>query len=293
MKKGWGWGSRVGCVSWSDSPKNAEASSVLREASKIRERAIGMQAAARQNQLGGEELRSPSFGIQGIDAVFDYITHLAQRWLAPVAGPASAPPRWLVSTRPKCMQAPIWALSALWPPIRPPREFARVSRQGSVGRPTHAGASNTLLLPKSRTQSSAPAAPSTSIHPLSPSSITLSISLLLLSRILPLPRPSSTFSPQSTQLVAPLRPILHHHPPQPPAKTATMSVVTLLGVEVLNNPAKFGDKYQFEITFECLEPLEKGSNIPAPHTASRRRLPASPLRRPPADTSPLQISSGS
>ncbi|KAL2111364.1 hypothetical protein VUR80DRAFT_10210 [Thermomyces stellatus] len=36
-----------------------------------------------------------------------------------------------------------------------------------------------------------------------------------------------------------------------------MSVVTLLGVEVLNNPAKFTDKYQFEITFECLEPLEK------------------------------------
>ncbi|CAI4219604.1 unnamed protein product [Parascedosporium putredinis] len=36
-----------------------------------------------------------------------------------------------------------------------------------------------------------------------------------------------------------------------------MSVVSLLGVEVLNNPAKFTDKYEFEITFECLEPLEK------------------------------------
>ncbi|KAL8376026.1 hypothetical protein RB595_007234 [Gaeumannomyces hyphopodioides] len=36
-----------------------------------------------------------------------------------------------------------------------------------------------------------------------------------------------------------------------------MSVVTLLGVNVLNNPAKFTDPYQFEITFECLEPLEK------------------------------------
>ncbi|KEZ42854.1 hypothetical protein SAPIO_CDS5281 [Scedosporium apiospermum] len=36
-----------------------------------------------------------------------------------------------------------------------------------------------------------------------------------------------------------------------------MSVVTLLGVDVLNNPAKFTDKYEFEITFECLEPLEK------------------------------------
>lgn len=37
-----------------------------------------------------------------------------------------------------------------------------------------------------------------------------------------------------------------------------MSVVSLLGVNVLNNPAKFGDKYVFEITFECLEELEKG-----------------------------------
>ncbi|KAI1851296.1 hypothetical protein JX265_000470 [Neoarthrinium moseri] len=36
-----------------------------------------------------------------------------------------------------------------------------------------------------------------------------------------------------------------------------MSVVSLLGVNVLNNPAKFTDKYDLEITFECLEPLEK------------------------------------
>lgn len=39
-----------------------------------------------------------------------------------------------------------------------------------------------------------------------------------------------------------------------------MSVVSLLGVKVLNNPAKFIDKYEFEITFECLEPLEKGTS---------------------------------
>ena len=43
-----------------------------------------------------------------------------------------------------------------------------------------------------------------------------------------------------------------------------MSVVSLLGVNVLNNPAKFGDSYQFEITFECLEPLQKGMQ---PYTA--------------------------
>jgi len=36
-----------------------------------------------------------------------------------------------------------------------------------------------------------------------------------------------------------------------------MSVVSLLGVNVLNNPAKFGDSYEFEITFECLESLQK------------------------------------
>ncbi|MCJ1375867.1 Histone chaperone asf1 [Loxospora ochrophaea] len=36
-----------------------------------------------------------------------------------------------------------------------------------------------------------------------------------------------------------------------------MSVVSLLGVKVLNNPAKFSDSYQFEITFECLEQLQK------------------------------------
>ncbi|KAH8904540.1 anti-silencing-like protein, partial [Coniochaeta sp. PMI_546] len=36
-----------------------------------------------------------------------------------------------------------------------------------------------------------------------------------------------------------------------------MSVVSLLGVNVMNNPAKFTDKYEFEITFECLEALQK------------------------------------
>ena len=44
-----------------------------------------------------------------------------------------------------------------------------------------------------------------------------------------------------------------------------MSVVQLLGVKVPNNPAKFTDKYEFEITFECLEPLEKGS---CPHSTA-------------------------
>ncbi|KAI9857924.1 MAG: Histone chaperone asf1 [Vezdaea acicularis] len=36
-----------------------------------------------------------------------------------------------------------------------------------------------------------------------------------------------------------------------------MSVVSLLGVKVLNNPASFSAPYEFEITFECLEQLHK------------------------------------
>ncbi|KAF7519465.1 hypothetical protein PCG10_009995 [Penicillium crustosum] len=36
-----------------------------------------------------------------------------------------------------------------------------------------------------------------------------------------------------------------------------MSVVSLLGVKNLNNPAPFTASYQFEITFECLEQLQK------------------------------------
>ncbi|KAI0104699.1 ASF1 like histone chaperone-domain-containing protein [Nemania sp. FL0031] len=36
-----------------------------------------------------------------------------------------------------------------------------------------------------------------------------------------------------------------------------MSVVSLLGVNIINNPAKFTDNYELEITFECLEQLEK------------------------------------
>lgn len=41
-----------------------------------------------------------------------------------------------------------------------------------------------------------------------------------------------------------------------------MSVVSLLGVKVLNNPAKFNESYHFEITFECLEQLQKGTTLP-------------------------------
>ncbi|OXV11461.1 hypothetical protein Egran_00781 [Elaphomyces granulatus] len=36
-----------------------------------------------------------------------------------------------------------------------------------------------------------------------------------------------------------------------------MSVVSLLGVKIVNNPAPFLSPYEFEITFECLEQLQK------------------------------------
>ena len=41
-----------------------------------------------------------------------------------------------------------------------------------------------------------------------------------------------------------------------------MSVVSLLGVKVLDNPAAFTDPYKFEITFECLEQLRHGIQNP-------------------------------
>ena len=38
-----------------------------------------------------------------------------------------------------------------------------------------------------------------------------------------------------------------------------MSVVSLLGVKITNNPAPFTAPYEFEITFECLEQLQSGT----------------------------------
>lgn len=58
--------------------------------------------------------------------------------------------------------------------------------------------------------------------------------------------------------------ILHSLPQLIRQQPSNMSVVSLLGVNVLNNPAKFGDSYNFEITFECLESLEKGQTLPLP-----------------------------
>jgi hypothetical protein len=49
-----------------------------------------------------------------------------------------------------------------------------------------------------------------------------------------------------------------------------MSVVSLLGVNVLKNPAKFADPYEFEITFECLESLQKGKQASL-HTREQHR----------------------
>lgn len=52
----------------------------------------------------------------------------------------------------------------------------------------------------------------------------------------------------------------------------TMSIVSLLGIEVLNNPARFSDPYEFEITFECLEPLKEDLQWKLTYVGSSRSL---------------------
>lgn len=39
---------------------------------------------------------------------------------------------------------------------------------------------------------------------------------------------------------------------------ATMAKVQVLNVAVLDNPSPFGNPFQFEITFECMEDLPEG-----------------------------------
>ena len=51
-----------------------------------------------------------------------------------------------------------------------------------------------------------------------------------------------------------------------------MSIVSLLGINVLNNPAKFTDPYEFEITFECLEPLKDDLEWKLTYVGSSRSL---------------------
>ncbi|CAI1509139.1 hypothetical protein SEUBUCD646_0J00990 [Saccharomyces eubayanus] len=51
-----------------------------------------------------------------------------------------------------------------------------------------------------------------------------------------------------------------------------MSIVSLLGIKVLNNPAKFTDPYEFEITFECLESLKNDLEWKLTYVGSSRSL---------------------
>lgn len=51
-----------------------------------------------------------------------------------------------------------------------------------------------------------------------------------------------------------------------------MSIVSLLGINVKNNPARFTDPYEFEITFECLEPLKKDLEWKLTYVGSSRSL---------------------
>lgn len=52
-----------------------------------------------------------------------------------------------------------------------------------------------------------------------------------------------------------------------------MSIISLLGVKVLNNPANFSDSYEFEITFECLEQLQKGASLTYSYTGLQCSFP--------------------
>lgn len=40
-----------------------------------------------------------------------------------------------------------------------------------------------------------------------------------------------------------------------------MSVVNILNIQVLDNPTKFLNPFQFEITFECISPLKEGKKF--------------------------------
>lgn len=38
-----------------------------------------------------------------------------------------------------------------------------------------------------------------------------------------------------------------------------MSLVNILSIQVLDNPSRFTNPFQFEIAFECIAPLQEGS----------------------------------
>lgn len=47
------------------------------------------------------------------------------------------------------------------------------------------------------------------------------------------------------------------HRPKPLTASCTMSVVTLTNITVLDNPTKFTNPFQFDISFECISPLQE------------------------------------
>jgi hypothetical protein len=44
------------------------------------------------------------------------------------------------------------------------------------------------------------------------------------------------------------------------AEARNMSVVNILNIQVLDNPTKFFNPFQFEITFECISALKEGKS---------------------------------
>jgi uncharacterized protein YbbC (DUF1343 family) len=47
--------------------------------------------------------------------------------------------------------------------------------------------------------------------------------------------------------------------------SSSMSVVSILNIQVLDNPTKFSNPFQFEITFECISHLKNGIFIKITH----------------------------
>ena len=52
-----------------------------------------------------------------------------------------------------------------------------------------------------------------------------------------------------------------------------MACVNVTSVNVLDNPSRFVNPFQFEISFECIHPLKEGS----PHATPTRNFGASEL----------------
>lgn len=89
------------------------------------------------------------------------------------------------------------------------------------------------------------------------------------------PRQSTLFSSGISDLYKAVHSL--QRPAPSPDQTTEMSVVSLLGVSIQNNPASFTDSYLFDITFECLETLKQGTRTQQANTWTRLLINAQTL----------------